>query len=196
MRVDALGEGDDASLGIDARSKVEARLRQLEGGSVRASAPNGAPEKLIEVVQSGNGAAGYSAASDMVLDKKEKKKKKRDREELSPDEAAAKKARKAEKKARKLAEAAAAGGDGEKPKKKKKKKKDCSSVRKARITPRRRHALLSYTMIRCLDVRADRRPMFFLRTLPCAAGRRWVGMCEMRAQSCSMIGPSSRSAVA
>merc|ERR1712093_284425 len=69
VRVDALGEGDDASLGIDARSKVEARLRQLEGGSVRASAPNGAPKKLIEVVQSGNGAAGYSAASDMVLDK-------------------------------------------------------------------------------------------------------------------------------
>jgi len=124
VRVDALGEGDDASLGIDARSKVEARLRQLEGGSVRASAPNGAPKKLIEVVQSGNGAAGYSAASDMVLDKKEKKKKKRDREELSPDEAAAKKARKAEKKARKLAEAAAGAGDGEKPKKKKKKSKD------------------------------------------------------------------------
>ena len=126
VRVDALGEGDDASLGIDARSKVEARLRQLEGGSVRASAPNGAPKKLIEVVQSGNGAAGYSAASDMVLsDKKKKKdKKKRDRDE-SPDEAAAKKARKAEKKARKLAEAAAAGGgDGEKPKKKKKKSKD------------------------------------------------------------------------
>merc|ERR1711934_425008 len=124
VRVDALGEGDDASLGIDARSKVEARLRQLEGGSVRASAPNGAPKKLIEVVQSGNGAAGYSAASDMVLsDKKKKKdKKKRDRDE-SPDEAAAKKARKAEKKARKLAEAAA-GGDGEKPKKKKKKSKD------------------------------------------------------------------------
>ena len=62
VRVDALGEGDDASLGIDARSKVEARLRQLEGGSVRASAPNGAPKKLIEVVSSGNGAAGYSAA--------------------------------------------------------------------------------------------------------------------------------------
>ena len=125
VRVDALGEGDDASLGIDARSKVEARLRQLEGGSVRASAPNGAPKKLIEVVQSGNGAAGYSAASDMVLsDKKKKKdKKKRDRDE-SPDEAAAKKARKAEKKARKAAEAAAAGGDGEKPKKKKKKSKD------------------------------------------------------------------------
>ena len=36
--------GEDASLGIDARSKVEARLRQLEGGSVRASAPNGAPK--------------------------------------------------------------------------------------------------------------------------------------------------------
>merc|ERR1719163_2384622 len=88
VRVDALSDGDDASLGIDARSKVEARLRQLEGGSVRASAPNGAPKKLIEVVQSGNGAAGYSAASDMVLDKKEKKKKKRDRDrdELSPDE--------------------------------------------------------------------------------------------------------------
>merc|ERR1719213_1322411 len=47
----SLAEGDDASQGIDARSKVEARLRQLEGGSVRDSAPNGAPKKLIEVVQ-------------------------------------------------------------------------------------------------------------------------------------------------
>ena len=41
IRVDALGEGTDASVGLEGRNKVEARLRQLEGG-VRVEATGGA----------------------------------------------------------------------------------------------------------------------------------------------------------
>ena len=117
VRVDALGDGDDATLGIEARAKVEARLRQLEGGALRAAAPNGTPKRLVDVV-SGASAPGYSAASDMVLsDKKEKKKKKKRKAEDDgdDDEAAAKKAKKSAKKAKKEAEEGSA---------KKKKKKD------------------------------------------------------------------------
>jgi nucleolar protein 58 len=118
VRVDALGDGDDATLGIEARAKVEARLRQLEGGALRAAAPNGTPKKLVDVV-SGASAPGYSAASDVVLsDKKEKKKKKKKRkaeDDGDDDEAAAKKAKKSAKKAKKEAEEGSA---------KKKKKKD------------------------------------------------------------------------
>jgi len=128
VRVDALGEDDDATIGFDARAKVEARLRQLEGGNGNvAPATNGAPKKLVEVLDAaaGNGAA-YSAASDMVLDdkkaKKEKKKRKKaeaDDDDDDDDAAAAKKAKKAAKKAKRESE-----GDEEKPKKKKKKSKD------------------------------------------------------------------------
>ena len=128
VRVDALGEDDDATIGFDARAKVEARLRQLEGGNGNvAPATNGAPKKLVEVLDAaaGNGAS-YSAASDMVLDdkkaKKEKKKRKKadaDDDEEEDEAAAAKKAKKAAKKAKRESE-----GDEEKPKKKKKKSKD------------------------------------------------------------------------
>ena len=110
VRVDALGEDDDATIGFDARAKVEARLRQLEGGNgAVAPATNGAPKKLVEVLD----------------DKKAKKeKKKRKKAEAADDDdddeaAAAKKAKKAAKKAKRESE-----GDEEKPKKKKKKSKD------------------------------------------------------------------------
>ena len=127
VRVDALGEDDDATIGFDARAKVEARLRQLEGGNGNvAPATNGAPKKLVEVLDAaaGNG-AGYSAASDMVLDDKKAKKEKKKRKKAEADDddddeaAAAKKAKKAAKKAKRESE-----GDEEKPKKKKKKSKD------------------------------------------------------------------------
>ena len=125
VRVDALGEDDDATIGFDARAKVEARLRQLEGGNgAVAPATNGAPKKLVEVLDAAaGGGAGYSAASDMVLDDKKAKKEKKKRKKAEADDddddeaAAAKKAKKAAKKAKRESE-----GDEEKPKKKKKKK--------------------------------------------------------------------------
>ena len=42
VRVDALSDKPDASLGEDARMKVEDRLRQLEGGAMRSAAGSNA----------------------------------------------------------------------------------------------------------------------------------------------------------
>jgi nucleolar protein 58 len=38
VRMDALGESDGATIGLEARMKVESRLAQLEGGSASAAA--------------------------------------------------------------------------------------------------------------------------------------------------------------
>ena len=40
IRYDALGESDDASVGLDGRAKVEARLRQLEGAKTFPAPPD------------------------------------------------------------------------------------------------------------------------------------------------------------
>ena len=124
IRYDALSESDDASVGLDGRAKVEARLRQLEGGSMHiAAAPTGAAK--IQKFEPNGTSASYNAASDSTLggeekkakkEKKEKKEKKRKAEDGDDEEKAAKKAKK-EKKKKKESE----GGD-EKPKKKKKTK--------------------------------------------------------------------------
>jgi len=107
-RVDALGEADGPTIGIECRAKVEARLRQLEGGAAApTSAAAGAPKKLADVLDSAAATAAganSSSAADVALEsaKKEKKaKKKRDRAEAEAE----------------------AEGDAE-PVKKKKKKKD------------------------------------------------------------------------
>lgn len=42
IRVDALGEGSEASIGMESRAKVEARLRQLEGRALGKSVGTGA----------------------------------------------------------------------------------------------------------------------------------------------------------
>ena len=141
VRVDALGEDDDATIGFDARAKVEARLRQLEGGAPPPASAS-KPKKLVEVLDDAaatGASANYNANSDMALEsngngngeKKKKKKKKRDRDDSDDDDdddggdedaaAAAAAEKKAKKKAKKAAEAAAAAEDDE-PKKKKKKK--------------------------------------------------------------------------
>jgi nucleolar protein 58 len=41
IRVDAMGETTDTSVGIENRSKVEARLRQLEGGELKGGEGDG-----------------------------------------------------------------------------------------------------------------------------------------------------------
>lgn len=108
IRVDALGESADATIGLDSRNKVESRLRQLEGkllGSESAQ-PRGKaePQKYDALRQGPSGALltapkSYNADADIVMEpaKPEKKKKKR------------------------AAEADANGTAEEKPKKKKKK---------------------------------------------------------------------------
>lgn len=132
IRVDALGEAEGPTIGIDSRMKVEARLRQLEGGQKVSGA-------VIRQSLSGNqkydAAAAralappkYNDASDMVLTN-ETSTKKRAREEDEDDEEdetakkAAKKEKK-EKKAEKEKDADEEEGEGKKNKKEKKEKKD------------------------------------------------------------------------
>jgi len=128
IRVDALGDTDEATVGFDGRLKVEERLRQLEGKAPLPKEERVAPIKQPKVTMAAatNGGS-YSTAGDAVLDgdaKKEKKKKKEKKDE-EEDEPKAKKAKKdkgdkeeAGKKKKRDDD------DDEKPKKKKKEKKD------------------------------------------------------------------------
>jgi len=138
IRVDALGDTTDATVGLEAREKVEARLRQLEGRSLASDAakPKGKQQPAAynaAAAQAGgsglladSGAKAYNAAADVVPDaaadgKKEKKdKKKRKKDEEEPEEANGAAEEEPEKKKKKKKKADAEE-DGEKKKKKKKK---------------------------------------------------------------------------
>ncbi|KAJ1451618.1 hypothetical protein M885DRAFT_589441 [Pelagophyceae sp. CCMP2097] len=124
IRVDALGEEEGATIGYEARAKVEARLRQLEGGGAYVN-PSATPKKLAEIVaDAGSKAApAYNAASDVAdLEKAAKKsdKKKKRAAEAAAEEAADEAPKKKKKKASAEEEPAAEVSE----KKKKKKKKD------------------------------------------------------------------------
>lgn len=78
IRVDALSDDTtpDTSIGYEGRAKVEARLRQLEGGAVSGSAanPNGSltAQKIAKydpvAARTAATAPSYNDASDMILD--------------------------------------------------------------------------------------------------------------------------------
>jgi nucleolar protein 58 len=125
IRVDALGDNSEATIGYENRAKVEARMRQLEGGEGGVVATsNGGPKKH----ESNGGGASYNPDADSTMKKrkaddsdsdeeKPKKKKKAKKEDgekkkkkKSDDEPKKKKAKKSD--------------DGEKKKKKAKKSKD------------------------------------------------------------------------
>lgn len=133
IRVDALtdetAEQVDTTIGYEGRAKVEARLRQLEGGSIGASNGDLKSKKTAKYdpVAAKTSASGstYNASSDMIMDdaapateEKEKKKKKKDKRKSKSggdddeDDAPKKKKRKTEE-----------DGDEEKEKKSKKEKK-------------------------------------------------------------------------
>ncbi|KAF8071264.1 NOP5-2 [Scenedesmus sp. PABB004] len=128
IRVDALGDTTDATVGTEARAKVEARLRQLEGRTLASEAgkPRGKaqPASYEATKQAAAGVGGlaagaakaYNADADVVAPAKETKKKK-DKEAANGDAAA-----KADKKDKKKRKAEAEGGDKSAEKKKKKKK--------------------------------------------------------------------------
>ena len=70
IRVDALGDTDGATIGVDARQKVEERMRQLEGKLPASSAAIGASGSKPPVVQmyaAGDASRGYSMAADSTL---------------------------------------------------------------------------------------------------------------------------------
>jgi nucleolar protein 58 len=115
IRVDALGEGSDATVGLEGRAKVEARIRVLEGGVAHAAAGTKsgstpakytAPAAATPTYNAGSDAAGLSGKKA----KKDKKRKADAIEEAAPatSEKKDKSAKKAAKKAKLAAEAEAA----------------------------------------------------------------------------------------
>jgi len=129
IRVDAMGDGEsNDNFGLDNRAKVEARMRQLEGGGqlqvLSSSTAKSTPTKYVKEASAG---ASYNAAADAVEEKKVKKTKKRkastdDSEvtkEVKSDDSEAPKKKKKKKKSVSTDDAEAAA---EAPKKKKKKK--------------------------------------------------------------------------
>ncbi len=88
IRYDALSENDDASVGLDGRAKVEARLRQLEGGSMHvAAAPTGAAK--IQKYEGNGTTASYNPASDSTLGGEKPAKKAKKEKKVSKSSSAA-----------------------------------------------------------------------------------------------------------
>jgi len=124
IRVDALGDTSEATIGIEDRLKVEERLRQLEGKSSGKVNKAVKSKSKVEKYDPQENDGGYNDAADSTL--KSKKRKKDEEEEDEDEEKEEKKAKKAkkekkEKKEKKTEEAVE--DDGEKKKKKKKKQK-------------------------------------------------------------------------
>jgi len=120
IRVDALGETSEPTVGYEGRLKVEERLRQLQGKAPIPKEEVKLAVKQPKVAMAADAkAGGYSTAGDAVLDGKKAKKEKKEKADAGDDEAAKKAAKKAKK-----AAAAAAGetGDAEASEKKKKKR--------------------------------------------------------------------------
>jgi len=140
IRVDALtdetaGDEVDTTIGFEGRAKVEARLRQLEGGSIvtGTGSDGGLKAKKIAkydpVAAKSSAGPSYNDASDMVLDVKEedsdekekKKKKKRKAEDIDDDDGENGKDEKKKKKKKRKSDATAESAGDEKAAKKAKK---------------------------------------------------------------------------
>lgn len=144
-RVDALSDDTldhpDTTIGYEGRAKVEARLRQLEGGDGTIILANKdgklSSAKTAKYVptaaKSSAVASGYNDASDMVLDEKsekkakKEKKKKRKAEDIEEDSDDAK-----DKKKKKKSKSEEADVDEDKKEKKKKEKKAKKEKRKSK----------------------------------------------------------------
>lgn len=135
IRYDALSEGQDCTMGLENRAKIEARLRSLEGSSLSRSAGSSKGKAKIEVynrdLKKGSGALitpakVYNTSADSVLGhtaKEEKKKGKRKMDvEAAVEETPAKEEKKKGKK--KMDVEASVEETPAKEEKKKKKKKE------------------------------------------------------------------------
>jgi len=128
IRVDALGDTSEATIGIEDRLKVEERLRQLEGKSSGKANKSAKSKGKVEKYDAPENDGSYNDAADSTLKSKKRKKaeEEQEEEEEEDEEKKAKKAKKEkkEKKKKKTAEVEDGDdGDGETKKKKKKKKK-------------------------------------------------------------------------
>jgi nucleolar protein 58 len=135
IRVDALGDTEEATIGIEGRAKVEERMRQLEARGSGAASGNGKTQtnyKAYDKTSNGSSssASKYNPSSDAVLTKRKRS------DSSSADEAEEKqkkKKKKKEKKEKRKAEEMDSDDEpkkkkpkSEKKKKKKKKKKSSS----------------------------------------------------------------------
>jgi nucleolar protein 58 len=85
IRVDALGDNVEATIGYENRAKVEARLRQLQSGGDMSVAAVSAPTAAKYDASASSGAGAYNTAADSTMvdaaaaggDKKEKKPKRK-----------------------------------------------------------------------------------------------------------------------
>ena len=131
IRVDALGDATEPTIGYECREKVEARLRQLETGRPYSLGETSASAKKASKYSNGESAKSYNDAADdtMAIAAASAKKEKRKREEgENGDESPKKKKSKKDKKKKKkedryFVEDASSPDKKDKKKKKKKKKK-------------------------------------------------------------------------
>jgi len=75
IRMDALGDTDGPTIGIQARAQVERRLAQLEGGKLHALSKNTGGGSTPQKSAKGKDAKQYNTAADSTLDSSSKKKK-------------------------------------------------------------------------------------------------------------------------
>lgn len=99
IRVDAMGESSDTTLGIESRAKVEARIRQLEGGARlkdSAATTSSGIKKYDAVAAQDEAPPAYNEAEDMAANgkgdeedggKAKKSKKKSKKRSLEPEPA-------------------------------------------------------------------------------------------------------------
>ena len=74
VRCDALGEGENSDVGMEQRSKVEARLLQLEGKVAKSANSSATKVKHQQQAVSLSVSASYNAAKDMILESPKEKK--------------------------------------------------------------------------------------------------------------------------
>ncbi|KAE9289190.1 Nucleolar protein 58 [Phytophthora rubi] len=120
VRVDALGDATEATIGFDNRAKVEARVRQLENGFSGIPNSNGKTKNEAKKYVKTKDSKSYNADADMTVSSKKRKAEDADEEE-EPKEKKEKKEKKAKKK--KSTEEEAPAEEDKKDKKKKHKKK-------------------------------------------------------------------------
>lgn len=150
IRVDAMGDNTGPTIAIENKIKVEARIRQLEGGQKVGAASNGAkqstgPAKYDAAAARALAPPKFNTSSDVVMKTSEKKEKKKEKEEeVSAEEVPKKKSKKdkevdveetpedgegkKKKKDKKAAKEEAAEEEDEVAPKKKKSKKDSESI--------------------------------------------------------------------
>mmetsp|Transcript_31391 Transcript_31391/g.68634 ORF Transcript_31391/g.68634 Transcript_31391/m.68634 type:complete len:519 (-) Transcript_31391:15-1571(-) len=129
-RVDALGDSSEATIGIENRATVEARLRQLEGKMLAGAAGKGKGTPAKEVydkARAGTAALAttpkaYNADADVQMEKKKKKKAESDSED-EEEEPVKEKKKKKEDKEEKKKKKKDKDEDEEAPKSEKKKKR-------------------------------------------------------------------------